>query len=569
MLSSLAEVKSIVLLTDLDAADSLILPLFTSCFDIVSGSSKASTGEELAKNVEYDMTRLLVTVIDEAASLAPEVVDIIVAQFLRVDPRIMERTTAKGKKAENVADSRQDTLLLKDYPPAYNMAKAICSACPGKMTSYISQYFNNVIIDASAPGGANGVSKSSAHRRVSLNDSDDEGEDIKELSKAHRLIRELWRACPDVLQNVVPQLEAELSAESVSLRLLATQAIGDIAAGIGIAGPPPPAPMEASTYPPVTLANYAQSIPQPNILVAPLSPKPFSQAHSSAYESFLSRRQDKSVSVRAAWATAIGRILLTSAGGGGLSSSEEQGLITSLATMLRDVDEKVRMAAVDVMGLFGFHDVIMKFGSRGGISDAESILAILAERVKDKKHPVRERAMKILARIWAVAVGEIEENNEEVISAIGDAPSKILDAFYTNDQDIHVLIDHVLFEILLPLNYPPIKSKGSKSSSSQSRKSKTGSLGGEGVVDVDKIRVRRILTLVKGLDDKAKKVFFSLQVRQLNMKNLVGLFLTNCEQYNVSSSIMCMLFYVVLTVFIGRSNGRRRRENQGSAHPSR
>jgi hypothetical protein len=38
-------VKSVVLMVDLDHPDSLIVPLFTSCFDIVSGSSKAHLGK--------------------------------------------------------------------------------------------------------------------------------------------------------------------------------------------------------------------------------------------------------------------------------------------------------------------------------------------------------------------------------------------------------------------------------------------------------------------------------------------------------------------------------------------
>jgi sister-chromatid-cohesion protein PDS5 len=166
VLSSLAEVKSIILITDLDAPDPLILRLFSSCFDIVSSSSKASTGEELAKNVEYDMTRLLVPVIDEAPTLAPEVIDVIVAQFLRVDPRAIQPSapTTKNKKNGASAEANQSTLMLKDYPPAYNMAKSICSACTDKMTSHISQYFNNVIIDASAPD-ANGTSKSNRRRK--------------------------------------------------------------------------------------------------------------------------------------------------------------------------------------------------------------------------------------------------------------------------------------------------------------------------------------------------------------------------------------------------------------------
>ncbi|KAE8154742.1 armadillo-type protein [Aspergillus avenaceus] len=529
VLNSLAEVKSIVLMTDLDQPDALIIPLFTACFDIVSGSAKASTGEEVAKNVEFDMTRLLVTVIDESPVLAPEVVDVIVAQFLRIDPRALENPSRRGKKAETPVDAKQGTLLLKDYPAAYNMAKAICQACPERMTSHISQYFNNVIIDASAPSaGTNGPSK---HRRPNLDDSDEEGEDIKELSKAHRLIRELWRACPEVLQNVVPQLEAELSAESVSLRLLATQTIGDLTAGIGVAGPPPPPPMDPATYPPVALAEYSGTITQPSVLVQPFSPKPFSQTHSPTYESFLSRRLDKSASVRAAWATVVGRIILTSAGGSGLAESEEQILIKHLASMLRDADEKVRLAAVNAVGAFGLSDVVYKLGASGGFSSQDSILYILAERVKDRKPQVREHAMRTLARIWAVAVGEIEQDNEQVAPLLKDGPSKIFDAFYTNEADIHVLIDRVLFEILLPLNYPPTKSKLSRTNSSQSQKNSQTSEG-ETETDADKVRVRRILTLIKGLDEKAKRVFFAIAARQIQMRTGITVYLQACEEYN-------------------------------------
>jgi sister-chromatid-cohesion protein PDS5 len=527
-------VKSVVLMVDLDHPDSLIVPLFTGCFDIVSGSSKASTGEEVAKNVEFDMTRVLVTVIDESLVLAPEVVDIIVAQFLRVDPRVMD--TKKGKRPDAPVDAKQETLLLKDYPAAYNMAKAICQACPERMTSHISQYFNNVIIDASVPAGQTNGSKQSA-RKPNLDDSDEEGEDIKELSKAHRLIRELWRACPEVLQNVIPQIEAELSAESVALRLLATQTIGDLAAGVGVAGPPPAPPMDPTAYPPVSLVDYDKTIPQPNVLLTPVSPKPFSQVHNSAYEAFLSRRHDKTPSIRAAWVTVVGRILLTSAGGSGLHESEEHSLVRSLASMLRDVDEKVRVAAVDAVGQFGLSQIVHKLSLDGGCSSPDSVLAILAERVKDRKPHVREHAMKILARMWAVAAGDIEQNTEPVVSLLKDAPSKIFDAFYTNDQEIHVLIDRVMFETLLPLSYPPIKSKLSRGSSNQSQKQKekekdsqTSELEQE--TDVDKIRVRRILTLLRGLDEKARRVFFVMLARQMSMRSAVTLYLEACEKYN-------------------------------------
>jgi sister-chromatid-cohesion protein PDS5 len=295
--------------------------------------------------------------------------------------------------------------------------------------------------------------------------------------------------------------------------------------------------MDPAAYPPVTLEELSQIVTQTSVLLTPVSPKPFSQVHASAYEAFLSRRLDKTPSVRAAWATVVGRILLTSAGGSGLSEHEEQSLVESLADMLRDADEKVRVAAVDTVGQFGLSHVVHKLGMKGGCSAENSVLAILAERVKDRKPQVREHAMKILARMWAVAAGEIEQNTEPAVSLLKDAPSKIFDAFYTNDQEIHILIDRVLFETLLPLNYPPIKTKLSRSASNQSQKQKDSQASEpEQENDVDKIRVRRILTLLRGLDEKARRVFFVMLARQLSMRSAMTLYLEACEKYNVSIS---------------------------------
>jgi sister-chromatid-cohesion protein PDS5 len=169
----------------------LTLHLFASFFDALSGSAKTSTGEQIAKDVQYNMTQMLVTLVDEAESLPTQVVDIIVAQFLRAT------SPGTGKtKNEGQADEKQSTLLLKELPEAYNMAQTICKSCPEKMARYISQYFNDVIMDVSA---STGHSKN-GHRRQSDVASDDEDAptgpteaDMKELHKAHRLLRELWR----------------------------------------------------------------------------------------------------------------------------------------------------------------------------------------------------------------------------------------------------------------------------------------------------------------------------------------------------------------------------------------
>ena len=518
--------------------------LFTSFFDILAGSTKTSTGEQLGKNVEYHMTSVLVTMVDESATLPSEVIDVIVAQFLRTDPRAMNGNTGKGKKHAVTLDEKQSTLTLKELPPAYTMAKTICISCPERMARHVSQYFNDVIVDASSSSAANKTSKKTSHRRVSddLDDSDMESglgptdEDLKELHKVHQLLRELWRACPAVLQNVIPQLEAELSAENVHLRSLATETFGDIISGIGAAGLPLPLIRDPAAYPPLDLSHTVESTLNPNVLTKPSSPQPVPQTYSQAYASFLGRSHDKSPLIRSAWTTGIGRILTTSAGGVGLAQQEEDRLIKDLARMLSDADEKVRIAAVKVVGTFSFREVVFKLGSSGGLDKPGSVLAVLAERVRDRKHAVRVEAMRVLASLWGVASGAVAAAEEQVMSTIGAAPSKILDTYYANDMDLMVLLDHVLYEQLLPLSYPPIKVKSTKLANGTWQKGKESQTNGDvetDSIDPDRIRTERILLLVRDLDERAKKVFFAIQTRQSQLAKVMTAYLQRCEDYNV------------------------------------
>ncbi|MCJ1282262.1 hypothetical protein MMC26_001585 [Xylographa opegraphella] len=532
VLQSLSQVKSIVLVTDIPNSENLILYLFTSFFDILSGFSRASGEEQLPKNVDYNMTSILVTIVDESSSLPQEAVDTIVAQFLRTDPRVIGSTHSKGKKS-GIVDQKQSTLVLKELPPAYNMAKMICNSCEDKMAREISKYFNDVIVEASASSHQN--------RRSSrdMEDVDDSAlgpteEDLKELHKAHRLLRELWRACPAVLQNVIPQLEAELSAENLQLRLLATETLGDIISGIGAAGPPPPPVMDPATYPQINLAGWSDSSQPINLLTKPRSPQSFPQAHSHAYTSFLSRRQDKSAVIRSAWTVGIGRILTTSAGGVGLNPSDQQRLVEDLSRMLNDADEKVRIAAIKAVATFSFRDIIDKLGPDGSVATAGSVLSNLAERIKDRKHPVRIEATWVLARLWGVASGEIAAGNEQVNSILGATPSKILNAAYIADLEINVLLDHVFFEALLPLSYPPIKSKSVKPTNGDIQRVKDSQTNGEEIksLDPDKIRTERMLLLGKSLDERASKIFFARCAMQAQLSKYLIAYLQSCEDYN-------------------------------------
>ncbi|KAG9237217.1 hypothetical protein BJ875DRAFT_540671 [Amylocarpus encephaloides] len=244
----------------------------------------------------------------------------------------------------------------------------------------------------------------------------------------------------------------------------------------------------------------------------------------------MGRRNDKSAIIRAGWTTAIGRVLVTSAGGIGLSREEEASLVRGLGEKLNDSDDKVRLAAVKAVGGFSFRDIITKLAPNGSVSKYGSVLCSLSDRVRDRKSPVRVEGMTTLARIWGVAAGEIASGNDAVISTLGDIPSKIFDVYYVNDLELNVLLDHVMYEQLVPLKYPPGKPKGPKAVTGESQGQ--SQVNSEGRFNADKIRTERILLVAKSLNAKSKKAFLAMQARQPTFAEVLSSFLQTCEKYN-------------------------------------
>ncbi|ETN43045.1 uncharacterized protein HMPREF1541_02203 [Cyphellophora europaea CBS 101466] len=523
ILHSLSESQSILLLADVDSPDALITSLFANAFDIFTEKASSVSEVEISKSVEYHLKNLLSLVVDEV-DLPQDVTDIIISQFLRVESRKPREQTIKGRKSEP-QDKTQSTLLLKDYPPAYNIAKAICTTCQEKMTSQITYYFNAVIVDAGSAAQPNNIS---VNRRASGH-ADEEEEGLSDLRKAHRLLRELWRACPDVLLNVIPQIEAELQADSIEIRKLATETFGDLTAGIGIAGIGQSTALDPAAYPLPSIDNAEPFDEQQNPLLMPASPKPFAAVHRTPYQNFLGRRNDRSSQVREAWAEAASRILYTRAGGIGMSQEEQTELLAGLAQSLRDQDEHVRATAVRALEHFTYHGAVNLLGADGGLAKPESVFSALAERFTDRKLAVREEAISFAARLWGTASRDIENGNDAVVSVLGDLACRLFGSYYTNDRQVHAMLDKVLYEFLLPLSYPPIKP-----SPSGRRKTKDVDGGSHDATsgDPDAIRARRILTLVRSLDDRARKVFIGMQGRQTQMKRGVDVYLKACVSYN-------------------------------------
>nr|OQO26271.1 hypothetical protein B0A51_07185 [Rachicladosporium sp. CCFEE 5018] len=508
-LESLSAVRSIALLADIPGADALIVQLFANCFDVLSGNMKGATGENIPKAVEYHMTNVLVTLVQECEKLPLGVVEIILAQFLRADPATLAQA---GKR---------DIRDLADISPAYNMARSVCSGCASEMKGAIGQYFSGVLLSASEVSeepAKHGGSKMRGRKRTHA-ESEDESDDgmltpptevdFDNAERAHRLLRELWRAASEVVETVVPQLEPQMKAENVRLRAMAVQTVGDMVAGIGAAGPAPPIPLAPAAYPSHSLDRSNVPPASQTAIYKPIAPHAFSSTYGDCYLEFVSRHNDKAAVVRCAWAAAAARILLTSAGGIGLDTEQELRLLRLLNGMLIDTDEKVRLAVIEAIATFDFDTIAQKVGKLGGVAAQGSILRQIADRIKDPKAPVRAAAIELLADIWGVAAGAIGEGSEQMSNLFAAIPSEILSAVYVNSPQINASILEVLHKSLVPTAYPMMTAT-------------YGAIGGSGVVvdnqlggdpatDVNALRVERMLVFVRCLDDRATAAFFNLQ----------------------------------------------------------
>lgn len=427
-------------MVDIPNGDALILQFFTYFFDI-----GAKPG--IARKLELWMSDILVQLVAECNSLPSEVVDIIVAQFLRANPTATIATITGGRKekggGEGGGGGKQTSIRehMAPPPPAYNMARVICTSlsCVDKMARHICQYFSEVILDASPSSRPS----HHYHRRSSLSPDphsspDPAGpheptdDDLKELSKAHLLVKELWRAAPSVLQNVIPQLEQELLAENVQLRLLATETIGEMSA----ISPSPPLTSGLMGGPAVGTwgGSFANTCPV-------------------SWRLWLGRVNDKSWLVRSKWVECATKVLQTLSPNTATGQNAAQALIPLIADKLNDTDERVRLATCRFIGEdLDYASVKLKLNKSNG---GEKLLENLALRAKDKKHSVRVEGMRVLARMWDEGYEDIRRGEEAVVKLLGWIPGRLLETSYVNDKDVNVLLDRVMWEVLLPLEYPP------------------------------------------------------------------------------------------------------------------
>ncbi|KAJ1970495.1 Sister chromatid cohesion protein pds5, partial [Dimargaris xerosporica] len=358
LLESLSTVKSVVLAVDLDRPEELVTEFFRLFFEVIR--------PDQSRNLQLCMMDILQQLVEEAPTVPQEVVDIILAQFLK------KRQTAN--------------------PPAYQLACDLCNAATDRLQKYVCQYFTDVIVTAS--------------QTTTGPDSTDDahgshGDRLSDFKTAHYLIKELNRACPGLLLNVIPQLEEELTLDDVHLRTLATSVLGDMIAERGHA--------LVRRYP-------------------------------SAWKAWIQRKNDKSHQVRGLWAELAVNLY---------QAQPQLGreLNESVLAKLADPEERVRSAICQALAQLDYETLAYS------PLDPQIIIE-LGHRCRDKKPAVRQKAIQALSRMFDLAYPAIAARDPAALARFSQIPSMVLNPLYTNDAELTDAVEQSLFGTILNPTMP-------------------------------------------------------------------------------------------------------------------
>ncbi|KAK0211511.1 armadillo-type protein [Armillaria fumosa] len=340
VLESLSTVKSVVLVCDLPNADDMMKHIFSDFFIIVR--------REFSKQTESFLGDILTALLDECHTLSTSVLEILMAQFM-------------DKNAQ-------------PDQPAYRLVVQVCNQAADKLQRHVSMYFTDIIV---------------------ANSGDEE---LKEVRKAHELVKRIHLACPTLLHSVIPQLEEELRAEDVQLRSIATQVLGEMFADKG---------------------GYD-----------------LSKKYPTTWKVWLVRTNDRSVSVRLK-ALESARPIIS----GGYPEMRE-AVQECLQAKLLDPDEKVRAAVCKIYGQLDYETAAHHV--------TEEQLRAIAQRTIDKKQLVRTEALKSLGKLYDLAYPQIEINDPIAISNFSWIPNTLFPLIGMN-QESRPAVEQAIADYILPL----------------------------------------------------------------------------------------------------------------------
>lgn len=190
LLKRLAEVRSIILITDLKDSEELIQSIFDVFYDLST--------KDFPTRLEPLISDILSEIMAEAEIVPHNVLKLILDRFL--------------------SQSGQDSALKfgsNITNPGFNFSINICEANADRMSRQVAQYFSELLYESSSLMGNN-------------NDRSNHFKAVDNVKKIHKLSIQIWNYVPGLLNSVIGLIDDELNADDELIRSLATETIGQM-----------------------------------------------------------------------------------------------------------------------------------------------------------------------------------------------------------------------------------------------------------------------------------------------------------------------------------------------------
>lgn len=393
LLKRLAEVRSIILITELPNAEELMILIFEIFYDI------AKLG--LPANLEPLISDILSEVISESNKIPNAILKLILDRFT---------SDLSGTPLGNSSNISNCGLLLSIQ---------ICEANLERMSRLAAQLFSEQIYENSST-----ISLSKQDIKIlSRAEKSKYDNAILALGKVHNMIIQIWKCIPELLSSVMGLLDDEFNADEEYLRKLATETIGKILGSVDI-----------SLGVVTTKVNFFVS-------------------HKNTWSNFLKKTTDICPAVRQKWVELLpGMVKVQNFKTYEICLSVRK----CLHKCLLDTDEKVRLSACKAIADIPFDLLINKVCHEDIVSTLfhltrEKNIDIRKSAIRLLGHMYDLYMLRIIED-KSIDFGHLEEIEiEKLEDSIKNIPNQILTLVYINDKSINADVDFCVFEHFVPI----------------------------------------------------------------------------------------------------------------------
>lgn len=395
LLKRLAEVRSVILITDLPDSENLTETIFEIFYDL-SSKNLPSKLEPLASDI-------LSEVISECDTIPLKVLKLILNKFLSIDIENSALTTTGKSNISN---------------PGFNFSVSICEANLDRMSRQVAQFFSEMLYDNKNAMALEGNDDSSSHKKNGLAE---EARALETLKKIHTLSVKIWITIPELLSSVMGLINDELNASDEKIRILATDTVGKM------------------------IGSYSSErlMTSVNFIVA----------HKVTWLNWLKKSLDISPSVRCKWVDQLSSIVVSSSTSTSEISSE---LASGLTKCLLDTDERVRLTACLTISKIPFGKFTSKICTKSILS---TLFQLMREKNSEIRNEVIKILGNIYYEYTEMDSNLVDfgNNNDKESQELEhmlkyDIANNMISLIYINDKNITSMVDLTLFEKLIPFD---------------------------------------------------------------------------------------------------------------------